>query len=393
MSHASDIIERMFDTETERLQERPEVGESGLDGWTADEVELELIGYEAAIARIRAQQLRLLRRADLGQLATSDGSRSLQEWTAARLDVTRELAKDLVCAARTISDALEEELGGGEVTFDRAVATCRLAVAGAPETTIDASRGYDLTGVQRLTAQQRRLTPTDEQEVFDSRHAAIQLSLDQTSASVWATVTGVDSEIVTQALEQWADRLPNLPDGTRDTRAHRQADAFVAIFRHALGSHGAEACGGGGPHMLLTADLATLAGSGGAQGATVVGGPRIGISAIEEALCNGSVSLDVNLDDGRVLGLGHATDVIPPRERQHVLARDGGCTADGCQNRYHLEVHHIVPRSRGGGHDLDNLTTLCWYHHHVVVHGMGYTIDPDTSPYRRRFRPPGNGPP
>jgi len=149
---------------------------------------------------------------------------------AGRLDITHQLAADLVAASRTISDSWEDELESGEVSFDRAVATCRLAATGASDSMIDASRGFDLVGVARLTAQQRRLSPADEQEVFDTRHAAVQLSLDQTAANIWATVTGVDSEIVTQALDLWADRLPDLPDGTRDSRAHRQADAFVAIF-------------------------------------------------------------------------------------------------------------------------------------------------------------------
>ncbi|MDP8958147.1 MAG: hypothetical protein M3N51_02875 [Actinomycetota bacterium] len=46
------------------------------------------------------------------------------------------------------------------------------------------------------------------------------------------------------------------------------------------------------------------------------------------------------------------------------------------------------PRSESGSHHPDNLTTLCWFHHHVVVHGMGYRIDPGSPPQRRRFHPP-----
>lgn len=385
------------------------------DEWTPDALEQRLIGVESEIARLRHEQLGLLHRADVGQVAANDGSRSLQEWTAARLDITSQLAGDLVTAARALTPALNDSLAAGKISFDRAVATSRLAASGAAESIVDASYGHDLVGVGRLAAAHRRMGPDDEQEVFDSRHAAVQLSLDQTSSSVWATLTGVDSQIVTEALDMWADRLPALPDGTRDTRAHRQADAFVAIFRHALTTDGQEASSssghssggpsssrqfsggqfsaGKGPHVLLTADLATLAESGGTKGVAVVGGPRVGINAMEEALCNGSVSLDVKLSDGRILGLGNATDVIPPRERQHVLARDGGCTADGCRSRYHLEVHHILPRSQGGDHDPKNLTTLCWFHHHVVVHGMGYSIDSTSPPHRRRFRPPGTAPP
>jgi 5-methylcytosine-specific restriction endonuclease McrA len=52
-----------------------------------------------------------------------------------------------------------------------------------------------------------------------------------------------------------------------------------------------------------------------------------------------------------------------------------------------LEVHHLVPRSRGGTHHLDNLITLCWYHHHIEIHRRGKTIDPTSPPHRRQLIP------
>ena len=388
MSHGFAMIEHMFDT-------RPDV-DTDTEALTPDAVEQRLIGIEATIGVLRSERIRLPRRVDMAQTATRDGCRSLHEWTASRVDVTPETARDLVTASRTIPDDVEDSLSDGDISFDRAVATARLVAAGAPDHVVSGSDGYSLSGVRRLTATHRRMEPEDEREIFDSRHAAVQLSLDQTSANVWAKLTGVDTEIVTQALDQWADRLPLLPDGTRDSRAHRQADAFVAIFRNALGidpDSETSGSGGRGPHLLLTAGLAELAESGGTRGAGVVGGPRIGINALEEALCNGSVSLDVTLADGRILGVGHETDPIPPREWAYVLARDGGCTADACGSRNHLQVHHILPRSRGGTHDPRNLTCLCWFHHHVVVHGMGYSIDPESPPRRRRFIPPDRSPP
>jgi len=51
---------------------------------------------------------------------------------------------------------------------------------------------------------------------------------------------------------------------------------------------------------------------------------------------------------------------IPPRVRREVLGRDGHrCRAPGCHRTRFLEVHHIVPSSRGGTNDSDNLVTLC----------------------------------
>jgi hypothetical protein len=54
------------------------------------------------------------------------------------------------------------------------------------------------------------------------------------------------------------------------------------------------------------------------------------------------------------------TTTIPPRTRREVLARDRHrCRAPGCDHMRFLEVHHLVPRSRGGTNDPSNLITLC----------------------------------
>ncbi|MGE0529087.1 MAG: HNH endonuclease, partial [Bdellovibrionales bacterium] len=67
-------------------------------------------------------------------------------------------------------------------------------------------------------------------------------------------------------------------------------------------------------------------------------------------------------------------------QREAALARDGGrCThvdAQGrrCSEEKWLDVHHIRPVSAGGGHHLDNLTTLCRYHHDLV-HQLSLPIE------------------
>lgn len=49
---------------------------------------------------------------------------------------------------------------------------------------------------------------------------------------------------------------------------------------------------------------------------------------------------------------------VKPEVRAIVFARDGhACIA--CGSTRNLEVDHIVPRSRGGDHVLENLQTLC----------------------------------
>jgi len=51
---------------------------------------------------------------------------------------------------------------------------------------------------------------------------------------------------------------------------------------------------------------------------------------------------------------------IPPARRTEALRRDRfRCRAPGCGNSRFLEVHHVKPRSHGGGNKLENLITLC----------------------------------
>lgn len=50
-----------------------------------------------------------------------------------------------------------------------------------------------------------------------------------------------------------------------------------------------------------------------------------------------------------------------------VLERDNNqCRSCGTGGENRLHVHHIVHRSRGGGHDAANLVTVCWQCHNLL---------------------------
>ena len=77
--------------------------------------------------------------------------------------------------------------------------------------------------------------------------------------------------------------------------------------------------------------------------------------------------------DSRVLEPGKRNRAtIPPARRRDVLARDGHrCRTKGCNAKHFLEVHHIVPRIRGGTNDEANLITLCSACHRLVHVNQG----------------------
>jgi hypothetical protein len=61
---------------------------------------------------------------------------------------------------------------------------------------------------------------------------------------------------------------------------------------------------------------------------------------------------------------------IPPSIRRTVLRRDSGrCSVPGCRHAVFVDVHHLDPKADGGGHDIQNLLTLCAAHHRAVHRG------------------------
>jgi Domain of unknown function (DUF222) len=75
------------------------------------------------------------------------------------------------------------------------------------------------------------------------------------------------------------------------------------------------------------------------------------------------------------------TDEIPVHLRRLVDLRDQGCQfPGGCdQPASGCEPHHVLHRRDGGRTSLTNLKDYCHWHHHVVLHQMGWklTVHPD----------------
>ena len=352
---------------------------------SVDALEQVLLEGEAAVARIRAHQIQALARLDVAQVHTADGTRTRVEWVSARLDVSMDTATALVDGSKMLPEheGSQESLRRGEATFDRALATARLAVSGASREMVEASSGYDVAGVARLVSRRRRITKEHERSVFRDRFVAIQPNLDESLWRLWGQLPAVDGAIVEKALITRAERLPAPPDGGRAGGA-RRADALVAI---AGDSTGGTLDGTSGGAVTVFVDLDTANGTAGDTGAEIAMGPRIGPVALERLLCEGTVQV-VGLAGGNPVAASSATRAIPPATRRFVQWRDGACVISGCRSRYRLQPHHVTPRSEGGTHNPENLATLCWHHHHIAIHGTGFRLDPHSPPQRRRLLPP-----
>jgi hypothetical protein len=130
-------------------------------------------------------------------------------------------------------------------------------------------------------------------------------------------------------------------------------------------------------------ELARLRGSLLAMAADVLSGPGGLASWLRTSLTDGpagspSLPLTITLP----LDAGEAGPAIPGHLRRAVLTRHPGCEFPGCgQPGSVCQIHHIIPRSKGGPTALGNLTGLCTFHHLIVIHRWGWELrlNPDGS--------------
>jgi hypothetical protein len=352
---------------------------------TADQLDQLLESLRAVGSQVKAVEVAILREVDRRQIPLGDGMRSLEDWVIGRMDVSRSTARDLVAVAKADSARLDEMLAGGGVSFDR---VSLLAKAGSTEPRED----LDMIGLREHLARRAPIEHEDEETDFERRFLAIQPTLDESAWKLWGRLPALEGKIVADTLDTVADELPDPPVGHRESRATRRADALFVVCDRRTGADG--------PNSLVSPPATVFVDATGGPirpGAWIVSGPKVGPSTLERILCGSPIDVIARTRDGEPLTVGTASTAISPKTRRYVLARDGGlCTIDGCGSSYRLQPHHIEERSAGGTHHHSNLTSLCWFHHHVVIHGRGFRIDPGSPARRRRLHPPdrtGSDPP
>ena len=106
--------------------------------------------------------------------------------------------------------------------------------------------------------------------------------------------------------------------------------------------------------------------------------------------CTAALSWMLHDRDGTVLDLGRRRRRPNAALRRAARERDTcRCRFPGCESR-RIDLHHIRYWSHGGRTSLENLISLCRYHH-MLVHDRGYLIAAQPGGAFTFFRPDGTG--
>jgi hypothetical protein len=117
-------------------------------------------------------------------------------------------------------------------------------------------------------------------------------------------------------------------------------------------------------------------------------GAGVASETAKRLLCDGSFIGVVHDKDGNVLDIGRKTRVIPIAVRRAMNLRDDGCVFPACGAKIFIDGHHITPWAEGGPTKLENLASLCWYHHNLLHEG-GFTMRRQPDGTFVFFRPSG----
>jgi hypothetical protein len=314
---------------------------------TIDQREQRFVAAETLVSQIRAQQMEDLEVLDQMQIATADGSRSLSEWAATRLDLSLVSAKSLVRTMRRTVDrsGLRDALASGEVSFDRVEALSKI-----PDPVGFLSH-LDVGGVYREAARRTPITAANEVKTAEANHLFLQYTLDETWARIQGGMDGYSASLVDKTLTGLADAQPDLPDGTRGDRSWRKATALVELCT----SGGGEDAPPAQVTVFVDATEATV--SNGEAGVMLKAGPKVGVQALQSILCDATTEVTVIGDDGIPMVYGRRTRTAPPALKRAVIRRAGGvCEADGCNSRFGWK-----PTMRPPGRRVVRLILMIWW--------------------------------
>jgi hypothetical protein len=196
---------------------------------------------------------------------------------------------------------------------------------------------------------------------------------------IWAAIEVVQSLMVDDAVDG-SRRSRREGVGERGGSAAVRFDALTQIAERIVAERPARAERGDVGRLALVVDtdgLAEMAASAHGDdvdaGELTLGGRRVAPEVAKRWACDirSSVMLE---HDGHAHDEGRDTRVVSRKLRRALHRRDGGmCRFPGCATTQWLHAHHIVHWVDEGPTDLDNLVSLCGFHH-SLVHEGGWSV-------------------
>jgi hypothetical protein len=293
-----------------------------------------------------------------------------------------------------ISAAMER----GALSYSKARELTRVATPATEDELLMVGLHGTASHVAKLVRQYRRVLEVEqfsrEERQQERRSVSYYFDDEDGSLVMKARLPAEAGMLVLKALEAALPELPlpqkdceaslHVPCGTsgspvvqpsggpRIPRTAQRADALALIAESFL-AHGAESMNGGDRlQIVVHVDSDTLK-EGVAGRSEFKEGTDVSAETSRRMACDCSYVKITEDEDGEPLNVGRKTRSIPPGLRRALKSRDQGCVFPGCTHTKYVDGHHVHHWANGGETRLDNLVTLCRFHHRLVHEG-GVTI-------------------
>jgi hypothetical protein len=306
---------------------------------------------------------------DRTKVWADDGARDLAQWLWMRYGISDWKARRLIETATALPHlpATARALDRGELGVDKVVELARFAQPETEDGLIPWAQKVSSARIRQEGDVVRRGEP-DEAANDDAMRSLTWAFRDEGRRfELHADLPAAQGAVVATAIDRVAASVPAMPHEQGGIHLPaRRADALVGLCSARLAADPDQ-------DRATVVIHARAGASDPAAGAEIEGGGIAQPSTLERLLCAARVETVHEAGDGRVIGMGRITRVPPPWLLRQVRYRDGGCRFPGCGTKAFTQAHHIVFWREGGATDLDNLVTVCSWHH-KLVHEYGWWI-------------------
>ena len=348
----------------------------------------ELWGYlNAATYRFLA----LVAEFDREEAYARHGLANTAQWLNWQCGIGAVAAREKVRVARSLEQLPEiaDAFAKGEISYSKVRAMTRVATAANESVLVSVARHGTAAHVEKLVRRFHWTQRRDAAKLAQSQHEFRKVSyfFGDGEFVLSARLPPEIGAIVSKALDVAVEAVRESNAAGAETglqisgHAHK-ADALRLMAETFL-EHRGQATGAGSSadrlQVVVHIDQAILseqqaaAEGGAAHRCELEDGPALALDTARRLACDATVVGIVEGEEGEPLDIGRKTRSIPAAIARALRARDGGCRFPGCDRTRYCDGHHVKHWANGGETKLDNLITLCGFHHRLVHEG-GYGV-------------------
>jgi hypothetical protein len=317
------------------------------------------------------------------------GAQSCAHWLTWRIGLDPGAAREKVRVARALGHlpAIDGVFAEGRLSYAQVRAVTRIATHENEGRVLEVALAATGAQLERICRGFRKATEGDHIHAADRRVRARVLGDGLVRLEV--VLSADEADLMMKAIDDARGRLsPEVtvphsrpqspvvsgrePKGEPAAPRASAADALVHLTATFLdrGDAGATSQASGSPRNEVVIRVEPALGSAdGALDATLGDGTRVSSETLRRLACDGGLVIAATDPTGNALDVGRRTRAIPTAIRRALLLRDRHCRFPGCANRAFLHGHHVQHWLHGGRTAVENLLTLCSFHHRQVHEG------------------------